>query len=135
MANRVQEGDLDQPPISAAGKRVVIIGGGVIGCSILYHLTKLGWTDVAIVERSVLTAGSSWHAAGGVHALNADPNIAALDEDGVRLAGGNLIGWDDIESISVGPDRQELANRLLGEDWEAQFTGQVQAGGIERVLL
>ncbi len=58
--------------------RVVVIGGGVVGASVLYHLAKLGWTDVAILERSVLTAGSSWHAAGGVHALNADPNIAAL---------------------------------------------------------
>ena len=46
--------------------RVVVIGGGVVGASVLYHLTKFGWTDVALVERSVLTAGSSWHAAGGV---------------------------------------------------------------------
>lgn len=58
--------------------RVVVIGGGVVGASVLYHLAKHGWTDVALVERSVLTAGSSWHAAGGVHVLNADPNIAAL---------------------------------------------------------
>ena len=58
--------------------RVVIIGGGVVGASVLYHLAKLGWTDACIIERSVLTAGSSWHAAGGVHALNADPNMAAL---------------------------------------------------------
>ncbi len=58
--------------------RVVVIGGGVVGVSVLYHLAKFGWTDVAIVERSVLTAGSSWHAAGGIHALNADPNMAAL---------------------------------------------------------
>ena len=58
--------------------RVVVIGGGVVGASIAYHLTKFGWPDVAILERSVLTAGSSWHAAGGYHALNADPNIASL---------------------------------------------------------
>ncbi|TCK98960.1 dimethylglycine dehydrogenase [Shimia isoporae] len=58
--------------------RVVVIGGGVVGASVLYHLAKFGWTDVCLVERSVLTAGSSWHAAGGFHALNADPNIAAL---------------------------------------------------------
>lgn len=58
--------------------RVVVIGGGVVGASVLYHLAKMGWSDVALVERSVLTAGSSWHAAGGIHALNADPNIAAL---------------------------------------------------------
>lgn len=58
--------------------RVVIIGGGVVGASVLYHLAKMGWKDVCLIERSVLTAGSSWHAAGGIHALNADPNIAAL---------------------------------------------------------
>ncbi|MEM9206364.1 MAG: FAD-dependent oxidoreductase [Pseudomonadota bacterium] len=58
--------------------RVVVIGGGVVGASVLYHLAKFGWTDVCLIERSVLTAGSSWHAAGGFHALNADPNMAAL---------------------------------------------------------
>ncbi len=58
--------------------RVVVIGGGVVGSSVLYHLAKLGWTDVVMLERSVLTAGSSWHAAGGIHALNADPNMAQL---------------------------------------------------------
>ena len=58
--------------------RVVVIGGGVVGTSVLYHLARYGWTDVCLIERSVLTAGSSWHAAGGFHALNADPNIAAL---------------------------------------------------------
>ncbi len=58
--------------------RVVVIGGGVVGASVLYHLAKYGWSDVCLLERSVLTAGSSWHAAGGFHALNADPNMAAL---------------------------------------------------------
>ncbi len=58
--------------------RAVVIGGGVVGTSVLYHLAKFGWKDVLLIERSVLTAGSSWHAAGGIHALNADPNIAAL---------------------------------------------------------
>ena len=55
--------------------RVIIIGGGVVGASVLYHLAKFGWQDVCLIERSILTAGSSWHAAGGIHALNADPNI------------------------------------------------------------
>ncbi|MEM7239653.1 MAG: FAD-dependent oxidoreductase, partial [Pseudomonadota bacterium] len=67
--------------------RVVVIGGGVVGCSVLYHLAKFGWTDIALVERSVLTAGSSWHAAGGVHALNADPNMAALQAYTIDLLG------------------------------------------------
>ena len=58
--------------------QAVVIGGGVVGTSVLYHLAKFGWKDVLLIERSILTAGSSWHAAGGIHALNADPNIAAL---------------------------------------------------------
>jgi glycine/D-amino acid oxidase-like deaminating enzyme len=48
--------------------QVVIIGGGVIGCSIAYHLTKLGWKDVVLLERAQLTAGTTWHAAGLVEA-------------------------------------------------------------------
>jgi dimethylglycine dehydrogenase len=44
--------------------RVVVIGGGIIGCSVLYHLTRLGWHDVVLVERDELTSGSTWHAAG-----------------------------------------------------------------------
>jgi dimethylglycine dehydrogenase len=65
--------------------RVVVIGGGVVGTSVLYHLAKLGWTDVCLLERSVLTAGSSWHAAGGFHALNADPNMASLQSYTIDL--------------------------------------------------
>ncbi len=62
-----------------------MIGGGVVGVSVLYHLAKLGWTDVALIERSELTAGSTWHAAAGFHALNADPNVAALQAYTINL--------------------------------------------------
>ena len=55
----------------------VVIGGGVIGCSILYHLTKLGWTDVVLLERSELTSGSTWHAAANIHGLH-DNNITRI---------------------------------------------------------
>lgn len=65
--------------------RAVVIGGGVVGASVLYHLAKFGWTDVALVERAELTAGSTWHAAAGFHALNADPNIAALQSYTIDL--------------------------------------------------
>ncbi|MBF9033690.1 FAD-dependent oxidoreductase [Rhodobacterales bacterium HKCCE2091] len=65
--------------------RVVVIGGGVVGASVLYHLAKFGWTDCCILERSILTSGSSWHAAGDVHSLNADPNIAALQVYTIKL--------------------------------------------------
>ncbi|QOL80088.1 GcvT family protein [Pseudooceanicola spongiae] len=65
--------------------RVVVIGGGVVGCSVLYHLTKLGWSDVMLLERSELTSGSTWHAAGGFHTLNGDTNMAALQGYTIRL--------------------------------------------------
>ncbi|MGE6739966.1 GcvT family protein [Allorhizobium pseudoryzae] len=65
--------------------RVVVIGGGVVGCSVLYHLTKFGWTDVVLVERSELTSGSTWHAAGGMHTINGDPNVAKLQKYTVEL--------------------------------------------------
>ena len=65
--------------------RVAVIGGGVVGCSVLYHLTKLGWTDVCLLERKELTAGSSWHAAGGFHAINSDPGIAMLQSYTISL--------------------------------------------------
>ena len=55
--------------------RVVVIGGGVVGCSVIYHLTKLGWKDVVLIERAELTSGSTWHAAGGFHTLNADTQV------------------------------------------------------------
>ena len=73
--------------------RVVVIGGGVVGVSVLYHLTRLGWTDIMLIERSELTSGSTWHAAGGFHTLNADTNMAALQ--------GYTIGlYRELEAIS-----------------------------------
>ena len=65
--------------------RALVIGGGVVGCSVLYHLTKLGWSDVMLVERAELTSGSTWHAAGGFHTLNGDTNMAALQGYTIRL--------------------------------------------------
>ncbi len=73
--------------------QVVIIGGGVVGCSVLYHLCKLGWTDVTLIERSELTSGSTWHAAGGFHTLNADVNMAALQGYTIEL-------YKELEQVS-----------------------------------
>lgn len=65
--------------------QVVVIGGGVVGCSVIYHLTKMGCKDVVLIERSELTSGSTWHAAGGFHTLNADTNMAALQGYTIEL--------------------------------------------------
>ena len=73
--------------------RVVVIGGGVVGCSILFHLAKFGWKDVILLEREELTAGSSWHAAGMIHTLSSDPNIS-------RLQGYTINLYKEIEETS-----------------------------------
>jgi dimethylglycine dehydrogenase len=73
--------------------RVVVIGGGVVGASVLYHLTKAGWNDVLLIEREELTAGSTWHAAGGMHTVNGDPNMAKLQQYTINL-------YKEIEQIS-----------------------------------
>ncbi|MGH8269248.1 MAG: FAD-dependent oxidoreductase, partial [Steroidobacteraceae bacterium] len=73
--------------------RVVVIGGGVVGASVLYHLTKAGWTDAMLIERDELTCGSTWHAAGGMHTVNGDPNVARLQQYTINL-------YREIERIS-----------------------------------
>jgi len=73
--------------------KVVVIGGGVVGASVLYHLTKAGWKDVLLIERAELTSGSTWHAAGGMHTVNGDPNVAKLQQYTIQL-------YKEIEEIS-----------------------------------
>ena len=73
--------------------RVVIIGGGVVGCSILFHLARLGWKDSVLLERTELTSGSSWHAAGQIHTISSDPNIS-------RLQGYTINLYKELEELS-----------------------------------
>jgi dimethylglycine dehydrogenase len=73
--------------------QVVVVGGGVVGASVLYHLTKAGVRDAVLLERGELTCGSTWHAAGGMHTLNGDPNVAALQKYTVEL-------YREIERVS-----------------------------------
>ncbi|MEP1538294.1 MAG: FAD-dependent oxidoreductase [Paracoccaceae bacterium] len=65
--------------------QAVVIGGGVIGCSILYHLTKLGWRDVVLLERDELTSGSTWHAAANIHGLHDSTNISRIQHYTMNL--------------------------------------------------
>lgn len=76
-----------------AEARVVVVGGGVVGASVLYHLTKAGWKEVMLIERDELTCGSTWHAAGGMHTINGDPNVAKLQQYTINL-------YREIERIS-----------------------------------
>lgn len=76
-----------------AHARVAVIGGGVVGASVLYHLAKRGWTDAILIERDELTSGSTWHAAGGMHTVNGDPNVAKLQAYTIGL-------YREIEALS-----------------------------------
>ena len=76
--------------------KVVVDGGGVVGCSILFHLAKFGWKDVVLLERNELTSGSSWHAAGQIHTISSDPNIS-------RLQGYTINLYKEIEETSGHP--------------------------------
>src|SRR5262245_7910459 len=84
---------MNEPVRMQRTARVAIIGGGVVGASVLYHLTKLGWKDVLLIERDELTCGSTWHAAGGMHTVNGDPNMAKLQQYTINL-------YKEIEEIS-----------------------------------
>ena len=102
--------------------RVVIIGGGVGGCSIAYHLTLMGWKDVIVLERHELTAGSTWHSAGLVGQLRSDANLTRMmyystelyrrlkDETGVDT------GWREVGGLRLAssPERMEDVRRLVG---------------------
>lgn len=94
--------------------RVVIIGGGVIGCSVAYHLTKLGWTDVVLLERKQLTSGTTWHAAGLIAQLRATANMTKLAKYSQELYGrleeetGLATGFKRVGSITAALTSERL---------------------------
>jgi dimethylglycine dehydrogenase len=94
--------------------KVVVIGGGVVGASVLYHLTKAGWKDVMLIERAELTSGSTWHAAGGMHTVNGDPNVAKLQQYTIEL-------YKEIEKIS-------------GQSCGVHITGGIMLAGTQERL-
>ncbi len=108
--------------------RVAVIGGGVVGCSVLYHLTKLGWSDVMLIERSELTSGSTWHAAGGFHTLNGDTNMAALQGYTIRLyreleaITGMLCGLHHVGGITLADNRDRF-DMLVAERAKHRYMG------------
>lgn len=102
--------------------RVVVVGGGVVGCSVLYHLAKKGWSDVVLCERTELTAGSTWHAAGNVINYTLDPTVSALNNYGAKLYGqleaetGVPSGYHQCGNLRLAthPDRLDEFRRYLG---------------------
>ena len=108
--------------------QVLVIGGGVVGASVLYHLTKLGWSDVMLVERSELTSGSTWHAAGGFHTLNGDTNMAALQGYTIKLyreleeLTGLSCGLHHVGGVTLA-DNQDRFDMLVAERAKHRYMG------------
>jgi len=100
--------------------RAVIIGGGVIGCSVAYHLAKLGWRDVVLLEQGRLTCGTTWHAAGLVGQLRAHHNMTRIVQYSAALyqaleaETGQATGWKQCGSVLVArtPERVTLFKRI-----------------------
>jgi dimethylglycine dehydrogenase len=136
--------------------QVVVIGGGIVGCSVLYHLTLRGLTDIALIEREELTAGSTWHAAGGFHAMNADTRIAALQkytiglypqveeesgqDVGLRMSGGmELAGtperWQWLKSELAWLRTQDTEAYLMTPEEAAEMVPIIDPSGLYGALF
>jgi 4-methylaminobutanoate oxidase (formaldehyde-forming) len=107
---------MDKLPTQA---RVVIVGGGIVGCSVAYHLTKLGWRDVIVLEQGRLSGGTTWHAAGLVGQLRSHANMTRLIRTSTELYAsleeetGLATGWKQCGSLTVArtPERMTLLRR------------------------
>jgi glycine/D-amino acid oxidase-like deaminating enzyme len=120
--------------------RAVIIGGGIVGCSTAYHLARLGWRDVILLERGALSGGTTWHAAGLVGQLRSHANMTQLIRDSVTLYGsleaetGQATGWTRCGSLSVARTAERFtqlkrtASMARGFGVEAHVIGLDEAG-------
>ncbi|GGE44406.1 GcvT family protein [Actibacterium pelagium] len=110
--------------------RVVIVGGGVIGCSVAYHLTKLGWTDVVLLERKQLTSGTTWHAAGLIAQLRATQNMTRLAKYSQELYGQ----LEEETGVATGFRRNGSITLALSEERKEEILRQAsmaKAFGVE----
>jgi 4-methylaminobutanoate oxidase (formaldehyde-forming) len=111
--------------------QVVIIGGGIVGASIAYHLTELGWTDVVLLERNTLTSGTTWHAAGLVGCLRATQNMTRLAAYSAELYEslerdmGHATGFQKVGSLSVADNPERMEELVRGAGMASAFDVEV----------
>ena len=112
--------------------QVVIIGGGIIGCSVAYHLTKMGWSDVVLLERKQLSSGTTWHAAGLVGQLRATHNLTRLAQyttelfAGLEAETGQATGFKQNGSLSVAPTAERFEELKRGASMARRFGLEVE---------
>jgi 4-methylaminobutanoate oxidase (formaldehyde-forming) len=94
--------------------KVVIVGGGIIGCSIAYHLARLGWKDVVLLEQHQLAGGTTWHAAGLIGRLRTTNSMTKINKYSAELYAaleketGHPVGWKQVGSLIVGRSRERM---------------------------
>jgi glycine cleavage system aminomethyltransferase T/glycine/D-amino acid oxidase-like deaminating enzyme len=126
--------------------QVVIVGGGIAGCSTAYHLAKLGITDVVLLEQGKLTCGTTWHAAGLVGQTRATRNATRMSRYGIELYStleqetGLATGWKQCGSLNVAktPERMQLIRRQMARarsfGIEFDYVTPAEAGSIAPIL-
>jgi 4-methylaminobutanoate oxidase (formaldehyde-forming) len=125
----MDERDMTELPHQA---QAVIIGGGVVGCSVAYHLAKLGWRDVVLLERKQLTSGTTWHAAGLIGQLRATANMTKLARYGAELYAkleaetGIATGFRRVGSISLALTRERMQELKRGASMARAFDVDVE---------
>src|SRR5438093_372086 len=120
--------------------KVVIVGGGIVGCSIAYHLTRLGWKDVVLLEQNQLAGGTTWHAAGLVGRLRTTNSMTRINQYSAQLYAsleketGHPVGWKRVGSLIVGRSRERM-NQLQRTAAMAEWFGvEVQLLSPEAAL-
>ena len=114
--------------------RVVVVGGGIAGCSIAYHLARKGWTDVVLLDKGELTSGSTWHAAGLVTHFHTSPTLMRMRQQSIRLyrsfqaAPDAARHWHEVGSLRVASSRDQL--RFL-----ARQVGMAKALGLDVSII
>src|SRR4026207_1461390 len=117
-----------------AETKVVIVGGGVIGCSIAYHLTKLGWKDVVLLEQNELAGGTTWHAAGLIGRLRTSNSMTQINKYSAELYAsleketGHPVGWKQVGSLIVAKSEARLTQLR-------RTTAMAELFGVEAHLI
>ena len=114
--------------------RVVVIGGGIAGCSVLYHLTKLGWSDVVLVERKELTSGTTWHSVGNTPMFTSSLNVLRLLKysnelyQSLEAETGQAVGYHQVGSLRLATNRDLLT-------WYKQIEAMAQIVGVQEEVI
>jgi glycine cleavage system T protein len=127
-------------PDLPSSTRVIIIGGGIVGCSVAYHLAKLGWRDVVLLERRQLTCGTTWHAAGLIAQLRATQNMTKLAKYSQELYGaleaetGIATGFRRVGSITVALTEERHEELRRGASMARSFGVEIETISVEEAV-